>query len=77
MRALGPVGRDPDSGTLTSLGFTLANPNVNVAIVGTKDPSHMESNITQVENELPIPPSVVEELNRRFEKLDTDWAQRG
>jgi len=77
MRAPGPVEDEPENGILTSLGYTLANPNVNVAIVGTKDPSHMEANIGQVEKELPIPESVVEELNSRFEKLDTDWAQRG
>jgi aryl-alcohol dehydrogenase-like predicted oxidoreductase len=77
MRELGPIEGEHENGILTSLGFTLANPNVNVAIVGTKDPSHMEVNIGQVENELPIPASVVEELHSRFEKLDTDWAQRG
>ncbi len=77
MRAQGPVEGEPQNGILTSLGYTLADPNVNVAIVGTKDPLHMEANIRQVENELPIPASVVEELNSRFEKLDSDWAQRG
>lgn len=77
MRALGDIENEPDNGILTSLGYTFSNPHVNVAIVGTKDPSHMETNIGQVENELPIPASVVEELNSRFERLDTDWAQRG
>lgn len=77
MCALGPIEGEPENGILTSLGYTLANPDVNVAIVGTKDPSHMEANIRQVENELPIPESVVEELSSRFEKLDADWAQRG
>lgn len=77
MCAPGPIEGEPDNGILTSLGYTLADPNANVAIVGTKDPSHMEANIRQVESELPIPVSVVEELNSRFEKLDTDWAQRG
>ncbi|MDP6666485.1 MAG: aldo/keto reductase [Dehalococcoidia bacterium] len=74
MRALGAIDNEPKNGILTSLGYTLANPSANVAIVGTKDPSHMETNIRQVENELPIPTAVVDELNRRFEKLDTDWA---
>lgn len=77
MCAPGPIEGEPDNGILTSLGYTLADPNANVAIVGTKDPSHMEANIRQVESELPIPVSVVEELNSRFEKLDTDWSQRG
>ncbi len=76
MRALGDIQNEPEDGILTSLGYTLADSNVNVAIVGTKSPSHMEANIKQVENDLPIPSNVVKELNRRFEKLDTDWEQR-
>ena len=76
MRALGNIHNEPEDGILTSLGYTLADPNVNVAIVGTKSPSHMEANIKQVENDLPIPSEVVNELNRRFEELDTDWEQR-
>ena len=36
----------------------------------------METNIKQIENNLPIPANVVAELNRRFEELDTDWEQR-
>lgn len=76
MRAMGDIENEPENGILTSLGYTLSDPNANVAIVGTKNQSHMEMNIRQVEQELPIPTSVVAELNMRFEQLDKDWEQR-
>ena len=76
IRALGPIADEPADGILTALGYTLGDPNANVAIVGTTNPAHMATNIKQIENELPIPASVIEELKSRFEQLDKDWAQR-
>lgn len=76
IRALGPIDNEPDDGILTALGYTLGDPNANVAIVGTTNPSHMATNIRQIDNDLPIPSSVIEELKNRFEKLDVDWEQR-
>ena len=76
IRALGDIEHEPENGILTSLGYTLSDPNANVASVGTKNPLHMEENIRQIEQDLPIPESVVDEINRRFEQLDSDWAQR-
>ena len=76
MRSLGPIKNEPEDGILTALGYTLGDPNANVAIVGTTNPSHMATNIKQIDNDLPISESVIEELTSRFEKLDKDWAQR-
>jgi len=76
VRTLGPLENEPDDAILTSLGYTLSDPNANVAIVGTTNPSHMATNVRQIDNDLPIPDSVIAELNRRFEQLDKDWAQR-
>ncbi|HAG55757.1 MAG TPA: aldo/keto reductase [Dehalococcoidia bacterium] len=76
VRTLGPIENEPDDAILTSLGYTLSDPNANVAIVGTTNPSHMATNVRQIDNDLPIPDSVNAELNRRFEQLDKDWAQR-
>jgi hypothetical protein len=76
VRTLGPIENEPDDAILTSLGYTLSDPNANVAIVGTTNPSHMATNVRQIDNDLPIPDSVIAELNRRFEQLDKDWAQR-
>ena len=36
----------------------------------------MATNIQQIDSDLPIPASVIEELKSRFEQLDKDWAQR-
>ena len=76
VRTLGPIENEPDDAILTSLGYTLSDPNANVAIVGTTNPPHMATNVRQIDNDLPIPDSVIAELNRRFEQLDKDWAQR-
>jgi aryl-alcohol dehydrogenase-like predicted oxidoreductase len=57
------------------MGFTLAHPNVDVAIVGSHNPAHVRSNIDMVENQLPIADSVVQELYRRFEQLEDNWRQ--
>jgi aryl-alcohol dehydrogenase-like predicted oxidoreductase len=76
VRTLGPIENEPDDAILTSLGYTLSDPNANVAIVGTTNPSHMATNVRQIDNDLPIPDCVIAELNRRFEQLDQDWAQR-
>ena len=75
IRALGPIENEPDDGILTSLGYTLGDTNANVAIVGTTNSSHMATNIQQIDSDLPIPASVIEELKSRFEQLDKDWAQ--
>jgi aryl-alcohol dehydrogenase-like predicted oxidoreductase len=77
VRALGPIENEPDDDILTALGYTLGDPNANVAIVGTTSPAHMSTNIRQIDNDLPIPTSVIEELNSRFEQLDKEWSQRG
>lgn len=55
---------------LLALGFILAHKEVDTAIVGTRDPDHMEANIELVENELPIPAIVVQELHRRCDQLE-------
>jgi aryl-alcohol dehydrogenase-like predicted oxidoreductase len=76
IRALGPIDNEPDNGILTALGYTLGDSNANVAIVGTTNPAHMATNIKQIDNDLPIPDSVIAELNQRFKQLDKDWSQR-
>ncbi|MBU96848.1 MAG: aldo/keto reductase, partial [Dehalococcoidia bacterium] len=39
VRTLGPIENEPDDAILTSLGYTLSDPNANVSIVGTTNPS--------------------------------------
>jgi len=77
MLAEGPLPEAPDNRILLALGFTFAHPEVDTAIVGTHNPAHMQSNISMVENELPIAEAAVAELHRRFDRLGQDWDQRG
>ena len=75
MGALGPVPGAPDDPVQTSLGFTLAHPEVDVALVGSTNPAHVEANVRLVETELPIRAEVVEICRRRFEQVGADWVQ--
>ena len=60
-----PIDGEPDNAVKTSLGFTFAHPEINVAIVGTANDVHMASNIDMVNAGVDIPNVVVEELHRR------------
>ena len=75
MRSLGSIDGEPDDPLMLTMGFTLAHPNVDVAIVGSHNPDHIRSNIELIENQLPIQDSVVQELYRRFERVEDDWRQ--
>lgn len=75
MRELGPIDGEPADPHLLTMGFTLANPDVDVAIVGSHNPAHVQSNIEMVEQQLPIQDSVVQELYRRFDQVEDDWRQ--
>ncbi len=72
--SLGEIEGEPDDAMLTSFGFTFAHPQVDVVIAGTKNPSHLASNIKMVNEDLPIGAGVVVEFHRRFEQLDDGWA---
>ncbi len=73
MAALGPIPGAPDDPIALALGFVLAHPEVDTAIVGTRSLEHMLANIEIVEKQLPIPGQVVDELHRRFDRLGGDW----
>jgi aryl-alcohol dehydrogenase-like predicted oxidoreductase len=72
----GPIPDVPDDPILLALGFVLAHEAVDTAIVGTRDPEHMQANIRVVDEELPIAEAAVEEIRRRFEELGTGWSQQ-
>jgi len=67
---MGPIPGAPQNLITLALGFTLAHPEVDTAIVGTRNLEHLQSNIKLVKGELPIPAEVVQELYRRFERLE-------
>jgi aryl-alcohol dehydrogenase-like predicted oxidoreductase len=77
MAGEGPVPGAPDDPILLALGFALAHDAIDTAIVGTRNPEHMEDNIRMVEEALPIREEAVVELQRRFDKLSADWSQKG
>ena len=72
----GEIAGEPEDPMLTSFGFTLAHPQVDVVIAGTKNPDHLAANVKMVNEALPIDPGVVAELHRRFDELGDDWPGR-
>ncbi len=69
----------PDFGLdriLIALGFTFAHDAVDVAIVGTRNPDHMRSNIDMLDK-LPLDSNVIDALHRRFEEVGMEWEQKG
>ena len=75
MAELGDLPEEPSDAVLLALGFTLAHPEVGVAIVGTKSPEHMRGNLDLAERELPISAAAVAELQARWDRLGSDWRQ--
>ncbi len=76
MAAMGDLPDEPADGILLALGFTLAHPEVDVAIVGTKNPRHMRGNLDLMEQGLSISERAVDELHSRWDRLGAEWLQR-
>jgi aryl-alcohol dehydrogenase-like predicted oxidoreductase len=74
-QAGGPIPEAPAHRILLALGFTLAHDAVDTAIVGTRNPEHMKTNIQWVKEKLPIKDEAVETLHQRFDKMGQDWVQ--
>ena len=75
MQSLGSVKGEHSDGILTSIAFTLSNPHISVAIIGTKNPNHLLSNINIVNSLEPLDQSTLNELYNRFDQLDDNWKQ--
>ena len=71
----GDVPGEPDDPIIAAMGFTLAHPEIHVAIIGTKNPRHMVSNIETLDDALNIDGSFVDAMHDRFAELDDDWRQ--
>ena len=72
----GEIPGEPEDPMLTAFGFTLAHPQVDVVIAGTKNPDHLSDNVQMVNEALPVDPGVVAEFQRRFDELGADWYGR-
>lgn len=77
MRQAGELPEAPEDRIELALGFTLFHDAVDTAIVGTRNPEHMQSNLRMVENGIEISQATVEEAHRRFDEMDEDWMQLG
>lgn len=77
MKSLGPLADEPEDHIKLALGFTYAHDEVDVTIVGTQRPHHMESNLEMVNSSVEISSSTVNELHQRWTELASDWEQRG
>ncbi len=75
VQAAGDVPGEPDDPIIAAMGFTLAHPEIHVAIIGTKNPRHMVSNIETLDDALGIDGTFVDAMHDRFAELDDDWRQ--
>ena len=58
-----------------ALAFTFSHPEVDTAIVGTRNLAHLLSNIRMLEESIGLSPATKIELHRRFDKLGANWHQ--
>ena len=73
MAALGHINIPLNDSILMSLGFVMAHEEIDTAIVGTRNPEHLRSNIDLFNNHLPIDDAVIKELYKRWNELDDGW----
>jgi len=77
MNELGPLPASaPKDRIELALGFLFAHPQVSTAIVGSRNPDHIKSNI-EILKRLPIAKEVVKELCRRYDDVGYFWPQWG
>ncbi|MDP6667347.1 MAG: aldo/keto reductase [Dehalococcoidia bacterium] len=77
MAAEGPLADDPGDRIRLALGFTFAHTEVDVTIVGTQRPDHMQSNLDMVSKPLGVSESTVADLHARWDRFSDGWEQRG
>ena len=75
MQAEGELPGSPQDRIRLAMAFTFAHSEVDVAIVGTSNPAHMQSNIEMIENGLSLPGETLQELYRRFDRMGQNWQQ--
>lgn len=76
MQAEGPLPEEPENPMLTALGFVMAHDEVDVAIVGTQNLQHLESNVEMVSGRQ-IPSATLEALHDRYDRHSEAWRQCG
>jgi aryl-alcohol dehydrogenase-like predicted oxidoreductase len=67
---------NPQEAIQACIGFVLAHPEVHTAIVGTRNPAHLASNLAFVEAELPLTDEIVRSFHDRFRRVSNGWRQQ-
>lgn len=75
MASEGPLPGEPADHVALAMGFLFSHAEVDVAIVGTKDPRHMEGNLALVQVGPSVDRRAIDELHARFESLGAGWQQ--
>ncbi len=73
MAGPGPIPGLPQDSVAAAVGFVFAHDEVDIALVGTRNPAHMRSNLALLERGVGIPESAVEELYRRWDNFNDNW----
>ena len=77
LQALGELPAAPHNRIWLALAFVLAQDQVDTAIVGTRNPRHMQANLTWLATEPHLDAATVAELQRRYDAVADDWPQLG
>ncbi len=75
MASEGPISGEPSDSIQFSLAFVFAYPEPDVAIVGTKNSTHLERNLSLIKEGISISEEAIKELQTRFDRLDDNWRQ--
>jgi aryl-alcohol dehydrogenase-like predicted oxidoreductase len=67
---MGPLSGAPEDWVALFMHFVLDHDAIDTAIVGTGNPAHMRANLAATETLPPLSTALVEELYRRFERLE-------
>ena len=75
MERRGSIHGAPSDRILLALSFALGHPEVDTAIVGTRNLGHLQANIEMVAKGTSLAAEAVGELYHRFEEMDEGWIQ--
>lgn len=75
MAAMGPLPNASQNRIELSLAFTFAHEAVTTAIVGTRNPVHMRSNLEMLDRGITIEDETLQALYERYEEIGMGWEQ--
>jgi len=69
MSEMGPLAAAPHDPLLLALNFVLAHPEADTAIVGTRNPLHMQENLQRMDQCVVLTQELLDELYSRYERM--------